>query len=251
MDGAHHPGGGVMVSAALGLTWAALIVVAGVLRRPLPHARWHALHDVPDAGGAGRRRRRPTLVLSIALLGSVLALAGGPLVALAGAIAAWCVPRWRRLRRARHARAALDDGLPEVVALLSLTIGAGLSPPEALRLVAERAREPWRSAVLGAVAHHASGSRFADALPLLPRATSEADGLVRALVTHERYGTPVLPVLERVGAEARAARRRRSQQAARRVPVLLLFPLVVCILPAFALLTVVPLLVGSSTGLRL
>jgi hypothetical protein len=38
---------------------------------------------------------------------------------------------------------------------------------------------------------------------------------------------------------------------ARRLPVKLLFPLVLCTLPAFALLTVVPLLVGSLRELRL
>ena len=41
-----------------------------------------------------------------------------------------------------------------------------------------------------------------------------------------------------VGAEARLLRRRASEVAARRLPVQLLFPLVLCTLPAFALLAV-------------
>ena len=49
--------------------------------------------------------------------------------------------------------------------------------------------------------------------------------------------------------EARLDRRRRAEARARRVPVLLLFPLVLCVLPAFGLLTVVPLLVGSLPDL--
>ena len=41
------------------------------------------------------------------------------------------------------------------------------------------------------------------------------------------------------------------RKLARRVPVQLLFPLVACVLPAFALLTVVPLLAGTLRTLSL
>jgi tight adherence protein C len=54
-----------------------------------------------------------------------------------------------------------------------------------------------------------------------------------------------------LAAEVRAERRRRAEAAARRVPVKLLFPLVLCVLPAFGLLTVVPLLAGAATSLHL
>jgi len=54
----------------------------------------------------------------------------------------------------------------------------------------------------------------------------------------ERYGTPLLPALDRLALDARLDRRRRAEEAARRVPVKLLFPLVLCVLPAFGLLTV-------------
>ena len=40
-------------------------------------------------------------------------------------------------------------------------------------------------------------------------------------------------------------RRRRAEEAARRLPVQLLFPLVLCVLPAFVLLAVVPLLLAA------
>ncbi|MEZ5134942.1 MAG: hypothetical protein R2699_07785 [Acidimicrobiales bacterium] len=46
-------------------------------------------------------------------------------------------------------------------------------------------------------------------------------------------------------------RRRDLERRVRRVPVLLLPPLVLCILPAFALMTVVPLIVLSLRSLQL
>ena len=69
------------------------------------------------------------------------------------------------------------------------------------------------------------------------------------LVASERYGVPLTEGLDRVAREARLERRRRAEERARRLPVLLLFPLVLCVLPAFGLLTVVPLLVGSLPDL--
>lgn len=75
--------------------------------------------------------------------------------------------------------------------------------------------------------------------------------LVDALADHDRYGTPLGPILDRVAVEARLARRRQAEQAAQRLPVTLLFPLVLTVLPAFVLLVVVPLLAGSLASLEL
>ena len=75
--------------------------------------------------------------------------------------------------------------------------------------------------------------------------------LVAALVASDRYGAPLADNLARLADEVRRDRRRRAEEAARRVPVKLLFPLVTCVLPAFALLTVAPLLAGALRSLRL
>jgi tight adherence protein C len=75
--------------------------------------------------------------------------------------------------------------------------------------------------------------------------------LVDALADHDRYGTPLGPVLDRVAIDSRLRRRRAAEEAARRLPVTLLFPLVLTTLPAFALLTIAPLLVGSFSSLSL
>jgi tight adherence protein C len=65
-----------------------------------------------------------------------------------------------------------------------------------------------------------------------------APRLVGALADHDRYGTPLAPALERVAIEGRLRRRRQAEEAARRLPMTLLVPLVLTTLPAFALHTV-------------
>ncbi len=159
--------------------------------------------------------------------------------------------RSARLTRHRAAR-ALADGLPEVLDLLALAVGAGLTVPLAVAAVGRRAQGPVAQALAGAMDAAQRGLRLADALDTAGAALGPgARPLLGALATSERYGAPLGPSLDRLAGEARADRRRRAEERARRVPVLLLFPLVLCVLPAFALLTVAPLLGGAIRSLRL
>ena len=73
-------------------------------------------------------------------------------------------------------------------------------------------------------------------------------GVLRAALDD---GDALGPGLGRLCVDARDLRRRHAEEAARRLPVRLLLPLVTCSLPAFAVLTVVPILAGALTGLRL
>jgi hypothetical protein len=185
------------------------------------------------------------------------ALAGGALLLVAPALAAvplaWTVAApvlTVRRDRARH-DAQLHDQLPDVVDLLALTTAAGLPVAAALVAISDRPGGPLGRALARAGAHVRHGGSTGEALALLADAGPPARPLVDALVQHERYGTPLLPALERVGIEARSRRRRRAEETARRLPVTLLFPLVLTTFPAFVLLTVVPLLAGSLGSLSL
>jgi tight adherence protein C len=177
-----------------------------------------------------------------------------------GLVAPWAVPMlaaawWSgevlRRRRAAGARAAaVIDEVPDVVDLLRLATGSGLALPLALPVVARHGSGPVRVALRDAAAAAGAGRPLADALveALAPVGSGPAR-LGHALADHLRYGTPLDPALARLGIEVRSERRRHAEVLARRVPVRLLLPLVVCVLPAFGLLTVVPLLAGSLQGL--
>jgi hypothetical protein len=69
------------------------------------------------------------------------------------------------------------------------------------------------------------------------------------LVPAIRLGSPLGPTLARIASDARGAAARRAAARARTVPVRLIFPLVLLVLPAFALLTVVPALVAGWRGI--
>src|SRR5262249_33298894 len=136
--------------------------------------------------------------------------------------------------------------------LFVLVVGSGLNARLALDALASRAPPPWRANLEATRDRVAFGQPLADAVAQLGRDLGEsAWPLTNALASAERDGTPLLPVLHRAAHDPRAERRRTNEAAARRLPVKLLFPLVVCILPAFALLTIAPLLAGALRSLRL
>ena len=86
------------------------------------------------------------------------------------------------------------------------------------------------------------------ALPeqLGPAAASFSD----SLATADRYGLPIEPVLDRLAAEVRIERRRDAERYARTLPVKLSFPIVICTLPSFVMLAIVPAVLGALSTLR-
>jgi tight adherence protein C len=217
-----------------GADWAPAAALGRWLRR---------LAGRPADAGADRRVGR-ALLAAIGLVPVALPLAALP---IAWAVAAPALAA----RRAHRARAiAVADQLPDVVDLLVLTAAAGLPTSAALRAIGHRPGGPLGEAIGRAARLLERGATTSEALALLTaRAGAGARPLADVLAAHDRYGTPLGPALERVGHEARARRRRHAEEAARRLPVTLLFPLVLTTLPAFALLTVVPLLAGSFGSL--
>jgi tight adherence protein C len=155
-------------------------------------------------------------------------------------------------RRERVRLAALGRDLPDVVDLLVLGVSSGLTVHLAVARVAARGSGPLAEELARVVDEVSLGRRLADALDDLPgRVGEDVRPLVAALVASERYGAPLVAGLERLADEVRRDRRRRAEEAARKVPVKLLFPLVTCTLPAFGLLTVAPLVASAVRSLHL
>lgn len=148
-------------------------------------------------------------------------------------------------------RDRLGEALPDLIELIIVGVRAGLTPSAAIEAVAGHAPPEVRPAVAEVVHRLHRGARLADALGALPErlgppATSFAD----TLATADRYGLPIEPVLDRLAVDARAVRRHDAERYARTLPVRLAFPLVVCTLPAFVLLAIVPALLGALSTLR-
>jgi tight adherence protein C len=257
--------------ATLSLAWAAVVVTLAWYWRPAP-ARVRSLVRKPGRPRPGPRRpglperlggwvlarvRRGATPADARRLGTALLAAAAflpvlPAAAPFVAAVAWALPGVLARRAARRRLTALAAQLPDVVDLLVLAVGAGLTVHLALARVAARAADPLAAELRRTLEQVALGRRLADALDDLPVRAGEAmRRLVAALVASERYGAPLAAGLERLSDEVRRDRRRQAEEAARKVPVKLLFPLVTCTLPAFGLLTVAPLVASAVRSLRL
>lgn len=263
-----------MTPVALGLAWAGLALWMMVSLRPPPN-RVRSLSDpTPSGEHASARRRSPLLeVLGSAALrlvrrppvrpaqaravgagvvGTALALALAPVLVPLPMVGAWGLPRVVARREERRRVERFEADLPEIVDLLVLAVGAGCNVSLALAAAARRGTGPLAAELGRVTAEVGLGRRLADALDDLPdRAGESTRPLAAALAGCERYGAPLVPTLERIADDVRRQRQRRAEEHARKVPVKMLFPLVLCILPAFALLTVAPLIAGALHELRL
>lgn len=228
-----------------------VLVATGVLRlRPASPVRVNALFGsrrAPVPWRAVATRTRAAVGLGVA---ATAVVAPPVALVLVGVIAARPFVAKRQVLSRRQR--AIERDVGDIVTLIGLAVNSGHNLLGALRAAGTYATGPVGEALRNVVASVDHGVRLADALEPLPNDLGEVvRPTVIALVSCDRYGAPLGPTLDRLSADMRVAARQRAEAAARRLPIRLLFPLVTCILPAFGLLTVAPLIAGSLRGLAI
>ena len=145
----------------------------------------------------------------------------------------------------------LADDLPDVVELMVVAASSGCNVRLAVEAAVRHHAGPATEVFNGALREVALGARLSDALEdviqdLDRRIAEVLRPVVAVLVDCDHYGTPAATALQRLSDDLRLHRQRRAETRARRIPVRLLLPLVLCVLPSFALLTVAPLFAGMA-----
>lgn len=214
-------------------------------------------HDEPTDGSPRDRDRgllfRLRWVLSALAFAAGWTILGGVLGFLAGVVAAWV--SWRAMTtaegpRARRRREELARDLPVGVDLLAASVSAGGAVEQALVLVA--------TALPGAMAdefhriHHRL-ALGADPVGVWRQVAQhpELGPLGRALARAHESGAPVAGAIGALGQELRDRARLEVEARAKSVDVKSAGPLGVCLLPAFVLVGIVPMVAGlfGATGL--
>ena len=197
------------------------------------------------------RPRRAALIAALAVVTvSGIVLVGlGLMVIVASVIAVTATTRQRRTKR--NARLAIDEAMPDAIELLVMCLHSGSSPAQSIAQLTREAPAPLRPAFDAVERRLHRGAGFAEALGALTSSCGRcALPLVGAMSAAVRDGLPLAPVLDRLTDEAVDARRRHGEAAARRLPVRLSFPLVVCTLPSFVLLAIAPAVLGAISSLQ-
>jgi len=205
----------------------------------------------PSAEVWWMHRFRPVLALA-AGCGAWVFVGGTPGLLAFAAAALGC---WRAIGRAepeplRRRREEVEADLPVLVQLVAIGLKAGVDPLRALVMAAAALPGPAADQVTAALEPHRLG---ADP-DRLWRRLSEVTGLEplgRALARSSESGASIVVVIDRLGVELGRRRRAELEDRARRVGVKAAVPLGLCLLPAFLLVGIVPLVGGLIGSLGL
>lgn len=240
----------------------AALVATGVVLAGFPLCRVAcAVRSVPshrstttgaDVGSSHGRAAHPARrrIVRWALVVATIAIALDPMVAMIVGAGLLSWPRLDALVSSRRARAHVERAIPDAIELLVLLIHAGLTPHQAVATMTSRGPAATRVGFSEVTRRIDRGQGLADALAALPDVLGPNIGPVAdTLAIAERHGTPIAGALEQLSVEVRHRRRRDAEAAARRLPIRLSFPLVVCTLPSFVLVAIAPAVLAALSSL--
>ena len=136
----------------------------------------------------------------------------------------------------------LGQGLAEALDMLTVCVEAGLSLDAALQQVARAVEGPITGEFGRVLAEIQMGSGRGAAFAALRSRTTVAElhSFVAAIVAADRLGLPIGNVLREQSKEMRLARRQKAEEKAQKVPVKILFPMLLFIFPALFIVVIGP-----------
>jgi tight adherence protein C len=233
----------------------------GLLRRRLTTAGFHRPSAVNYYIAA-------QIVLAALLFGLPIYFIGqtrGLIMALMGAGIGYIAPGMLLDRRIGARKLKIENGLPDALDLLIVSLEAGLALDQAILKTGEELAiaHPELAEELRLVNIECrAGKPRLEAFKNFAARTKVDDvrALVAMLVQTDRFGTSVAQALRTHAEVSRTKRRQRAEEKAAKIGVKLVFPLVFCLFPAFYVVTLGPAIIkfihafgagGFVTGAKL
>lgn len=233
----------------------ALVQYAGSLGRALtpPPAVDDLNRRLDQAGNPQRLGLEPLLdykgLLMLAGAGSGFLAAvpffgpvGVLLLTAAGTAVGFFAPNLLVLHLAQERQQQIRRTLPDIIDILVVTVEAGLGFEAALAQVVHNGRGPMVGEFARVLHEMQIGRPRVDALREMAARTTVAElkAFASAVVQATTLGVPMSKVLRQQAAEMRIRRRQRAEEMAQKVPVKILFPMVLCLLPALFVVVIGP-----------
>jgi tight adherence protein B len=178
------------------------------------------------------------------------ASAAGIACLLIGVSLHWVGRRW--VQRLAVSASRVDSDVPDFVDVVSVYLRSGQPPALAFLHASDTAPGTVGVAARVVAERVHNGERFVDVLTSSRSAFGlHAQPMIDALIDTERDGLAPRELFDRLATDAHAQRRRDADMRIRALPVRLTLPLVGCILPAYVLLAVVPLLASQLSSVNL
>jgi tight adherence protein C len=191
---------------------------------------------------------RGALMIGLSLIGITFAASAGKSVvgiAALGCFTGYMVPTFAIRRTARTRQRRIKAELPDVLALLVVSLEAGVGLSEAIKLVGREVERQGR--VMGqelsaTSAHMSAGRTLEDSLRDLGERTGvdEVKALAALAIQSHKAGAQIAPALRASAELLNSQRRLAAEEAAHKAAVKMLVPLVFLILPAMLLVVLGP-----------
>lgn len=165
-----------------------------------------------------------------------------PLLPVLFGVAGFFLPDYLRVRSIRKRASDLERALPDALDLLTLCIRAGLGLEQAMGRVSLSLDGPVAEEFGVLVSQLQLGFSRTEALQQSANRTrsTEFRRFLNALIQADRLGVPIATMLEEQANRLRAVRRDLAREQGQKVTVKILFPLMLCLLPAMFIVVLGP-----------
>jgi tight adherence protein C len=185
------------------------------------------------------------LFVGLAIL-ALTALGGVSLQGFVGllvtGIIGFSLPRFWLRSAVRSRQRKIIKSLPDAMDLITTCVEAGLGLDAALAKVSDQMKGPLAKEISQTLLEVGMGRLRRDALSELGQRTGvqELISFVNAVIQAEQLVVSIGHVLKVQSDQMRTHRRQRAEQLAHEAPIKMMFPLVLCIFPAFMLVILGP-----------
>ncbi len=176
----------------------------------------------------------------------------GIMMLILGPVIGWCLPTAWLTRKVNERQGAILKDLPDTLDLLAISVEAGMGFEGALEIVCQHFNSPLAEEFARTLHEMELGLPRRDAFQNLKRRTEvpELSNFVLALLQADALGIPIGRVLKTQATEMRNKRRQWAREKAAKLPVKMLFPLVLFVFPAIMVVILGPAAAGISQAFK-
>jgi tight adherence protein C len=181
----------------------------------------------------------------------MLLLAGKPVVALIAGGLLFFLPDYWVLTMRDKRQVAMQAAVADTIDQMTICVEAGLGFDAALARVASTTEGPLTEELRHTISDIRAGVPRTQALRMLADRAQivEVRQLVTALLQAQKHGVPIAQTLRTQSAEMRMKRKQRTEEKAAKLTVKMLFPIIVCFVPVFMIVTAGPAFLSLGNSL--
>lgn len=167
------------------------------------------------------------------------------IASVAVGVASWFAPPYFVELKRRERMNKIDKQMPDMIDLLVVTIEAGLGILASMRVASESMADPLGQELRLTLQEQRMGLTVQQAIESLGRRADAPNMRIfaRSLTQGERLGVSISQTMRNLSVEMRKRRRAMAEERAQKMPVKMLFPLILFIFPAMFIVILTPMII--------